>query len=357
MADKISHKPRPWGRFGEWCSGFARAWAVVGALVLSADASGQAPPKTVQDRDEEAREKDLLDQLGRALAIDERFDALVKVFVADTDSGHTHVLYWGNVHGSYVWKGELVRVWADRILILWNENAEDRKDSASFYAEGSVRIETSGATLQADAFFHDHQRERGVAIKARGRGGLDEITRIGKLFEDSDLTFLGPARQGPDLAPTMSEIDAADTYSRWRVERGEGTVPRAEIPDRARRRSAIQMTYRADVLRLTDLLHFDGEGVTLSTCEYGEPHWALSFEGIRVTQVVEPSSEVSPEGEDAAGVMFEDARGRGTRRCKSARRVVFPQRFTGEQSARIGEFQAASCACENSIHRQTAIAS
>lgn len=309
-----------------------------------------ARPESVQESE---RGESATDALALASGVQESFDALERAYIYDTLTRRTAFLLWGDASGDFSWKGTEGRIRADRILVLATVESQSREGeggardilsapgageepprreeaegsrerlrltSPSFYAEGNVHLEAAGIVFDADAFYYDHRRQRGVAVRVRGRGDLDALDRLQGLFRQSGLTFLGEEGSADGVRPTMGSAGAPRESRRYRVlerrsdaEQGRG-VERALPPGSTRRRSLIQMAFRAEILRLTDLDHYEGENLVISTCEYGSPHFGLRFERLTVSRrpgagqgTAAPKGEASPAGASEVDIGPEDS--------------------------------------------------
>ncbi|MBI4584626.1 MAG: hypothetical protein HY717_11480 [Planctomycetes bacterium] len=313
-------------------------WPGFGGLA-PASAQEQKPP-SVQNGDKKAvKKKRFRDPIEFAQQMEKRFRAEVSRFEIDRRTRRWVLLFWGSARGAWSWKGEGARVFADALVVLGEVSeggeagggagageegskktapkekplAEDlglgkeaRIEPVSFYAEGNVRIESADVILETDAFFYDHEDERGVAVRARGHGRLEAVKKLAKVLQAREFAFLDQEASPLEPHPTIGPAPAAEE-SPWlptpleeepeEAEPAEppvsppaGTVPRAEPPRAATRRKAIQMAFRAEILRLANLRRYEGEGLVISTCEYGVPHFALESEAVKITPV-EPKPE------------------------------------------------------------------
>lgn len=288
------------------------ALAITGAPVSAQDGEEEPPRSLLDDRARAGLRQ------GLSLLSQEPGTNRVQSLVIDPNSGKFHTLIQGNARLQYFWDGERVTVRADRILILARLEEASREAGAgeaedggeeregrpagrlqprSFYAEGNVRIEGEGAHVEADAFFHDHVRGRGLAVRARGRARLDALDRLRLLLEDSRHSFLDP----PDpRGPTMGPAPGGEAT---RGLRPPADAPR-EIeyadPLRTRRdRKVIQLAFRAEFLRMLDLDHFASDSLSISTCDYGEPHFGVNFDGFELQKSVAGEDETEEERDSA----------------------------------------------------------
>lgn len=225
------------------------------------------------------------------------------------------VTLWGNASISYEWKGDLVRVFADCIVADASYEkeanevhaaddpedttardpaegaAEETEDEAglrlkplSFYAEGHVRLQAKDLILATDAFFFDYTRERGVAVRVNGRGTMPSVDRLQAIFSRDNLTltgrrqFDGDTTMGDNVSPFEPEEE--QTSSR----REEDGVDRALPLGQRARRQALQVAFRAELLRVVDVHSFVGEDIVISSCEYGVPHFGLHSGSMLITR-------------------------------------------------------------------------
>ncbi len=240
-------------------------------------------------------------------------------FSLNQDTGEVTAFYFGGVTGTFRWKRkdgkeDRIRLFADRVVVLLTldlegrgrkkdrppEDASDdtgrerreaeteagkepageastkektaerlKRSRPRLYAEGNVRLDASDSILETDAFFFDQERSRGVAIGVRGHGELTALARLGTEGQRREFSFIG-SRGDPALEQ--------GNLRWWRRSPDGKTAP---IPATERRDARI-LAFRADVLRLLDFDHFEGEGLVISNCEYGVPHFAVRAGAARI---------------------------------------------------------------------------
>ena len=158
--------------------------------------------------------------------------------------------------------------------------------STRLYAEGNVRLETKDVVIEADAFFYDDQKRRGVFIGARGHADLGALTSIYQSVQGSSFQRI--------------RIDAVRDFD-------VGGINGAEIPGHSPGRGFGQariLAFRADVLRALDVQTFEGDGVTITNCEYGVPHVGFHSSAARIYPAARESEEGTgevPIGEGGEG--------------------------------------------------------
>ncbi len=312
-------------------------------------------PDAPRDRPEEepAAEKPAADpaEIDRWIALYNRFDGDDQIIEYDP-AGRIIVLFWGNASGVVTWPAPdggsrdlLVRIYADRIAVLATATARDdaaesraeretgdgaadgapaeeqgaeREEespesvqigSPTFYAEGNVRLEgvelrgTSrrpDLVIETDAFFYDHVRSRGLAVRTRGRGRLSALERIKNAFDDADgLTRLDDIDEagGPTMggAPVADEPAVAEDAPA-REDDPAGRIDRADPPEASLGKEARQMAFRAETLRVLDADHFEAGGLVISTCEFAEPHVGLYASGATITREEDDSFDIDLHG-------------------------------------------------------------
>ncbi len=146
---------------------------------------------------------------------------------------------------------------------------EVRRSRPRLYAEGNVRLEAPDSILEADAFFFDRERSRGVAVGVRGHGELTALARLGTEAQRREFSFIG----------SRGDAGAETGSLRWWRRSPDGKT--APVPATERRDARI-LAFRADVLRILDLDHFEGDGLVISNCEYGVPHFAVRAGAARI---------------------------------------------------------------------------
>ena len=238
--------------------------------------------------------------------------------IHDQKTGALHAHLYGDAWIRAAFKDEIVKVYADRILVLAeidsspksgsqpnkSEDSQESKEAkekleaklkgikpVSFYAEGHVRIEGEGVYVEADAFFHDHKKERGLAVRAKGKARLDALDRLKHLLNNSRLELLG---QNFGEGPTMGPRPNGDSRVSPRLPSDaprevELALPLTDVQDR----KAIQLAFRAEFLRMFSLDRFSSETLSISSCDYGEPHFGVFFDGFKLNKV--PNEKVSTE--------------------------------------------------------------
>jgi hypothetical protein len=193
----------------------------------------------------------------------------------------TAVVYLaGHVDWTYKYRGQTVRVQADRIVVhvklreekvppgdgarrpgaAPKETARDGEKLAvedfRFYAEGNVRVEVPARRtfLEADSLYYEHATGRAAARGVRLKTTFENANALRNVFEEDAF---GP---GP--------------YPRETDEDGLGRSP---------------LSLHADFLTMTGFERFRGEGIEVSTCDFAVPHFALSAPTVDVYPVEEPA--------------------------------------------------------------------
>lgn len=254
-----------------------------GALVLAlhsgigaGDAGGRLSEKAANEREERASLVESL--LGSRPQADA--DPLLRV---DLERRVAVAYFVGHVAWSYTYEGATVELQADRLWVevrLPEETLSDgpfrRAKSPSegagpkerktgfgdldfsklrdfrLLAEGNVRVEVKGRDtfFEAASFFYENLTGRGVARNVRLR------------------TTYAAARGVFDLAASKSYVPPRTDWT------GERPSYR-EAP----------LAVKADLLRTKGFEWFGGEGVEISTCDYGVPHYAVAAGEVEVQQV------------------------------------------------------------------------
>jgi hypothetical protein len=237
-------------------------------------------------------------------------------FIFNQETGETVLSYRGGVRGSFVWKrpdgkADTVLLRADRVIAMTSirkpsgdeqkPSGEEKKNAKGekkdlgkdiadrilpprLYAEGNVRLEGPGASIETDAFFYDSGKRRGVLVGVRGRGDLTALSDLAVVARRKDFLHLQDIGAGAEMGG-IGGPSRTPAGSR----RSPGAIPTERI-----------MAFRAEVLRVLDLEHYEGEGITVSNCDYGVPHIAFSTKAARISPAKplpakEPAKEPSKE--------------------------------------------------------------
>lgn len=284
---------------------------------------GAQPEPSPEKSDQEKLQQNI--KQGISL-FNKNLDAKFQTAIHDEKTGALHAHLYGDAWIRAAFKDEIVKVFADRILVLAEikekpKGESDDKDKAkkeseddrlksklegiepvSFYAEGNVRIEGDGVSIEADAFFHDHKKGRGLAVRAKGKARLDALDRLKHLLNNSSLELLGQnfgegPTMGPKPQPGGSLTPKQPSDAPREVER---SLPLTNIQDR----KAIQLAFRAEFLRMLDLDHFSSEALSISSCDYGEPHFGVLFDGFKLKKVEREPKNKSTEAEENSKTIF-----------------------------------------------------
>lgn len=287
----------------------SRRSALVGAVVLAAGlgagGSGAEEPRG------EAERRSLLESLlGTRPQADA--DPLLRV---DLEGGVAVAYFVGHVEWEYAYRGATVDVRADRLWVevRWPRGegpgsgskskgteaeggAKDGRGSGAaadafdlssvrdfrLLAEGNVRVEVRGrdTSFEAESFFYENLTGRGVARKVRLR-----------------TTYVA--------ARGVFDLLASKNYLPPRTDRAEDEGPYRTAP----------LSIRADLLRMRGFEWFGGEGVEVSTCDYGVPHYAVRAERVEVV----PAPGKLPGGRAADEAVSRPEKAAPSRRASEGR--------------------------------------
>lgn len=265
--NRQSPKPRcPGGR-----SSGTFALVCVGALGVLLPA--REPPGPGEAEPQRGRATVILDALAES-----RPEADARQMRLDLETGEVVAYLSGHVTWTYRYEGETVELIADRLLVEARKvdgsgpgeppaggptsaaEASGASDELAldfrFFADGNVRIAVpeKETFFEADSFYYEHSTGRGVARGVR----LKTTYSAARGFQS--------AFQSKSFSPGQPDPAAGE----------EGTE------------TAAQLSVRADLLRMEGFERFSGEGVEVSTCEYGVPHYSLRAASVEVEPV--PSS-------------------------------------------------------------------
>ncbi|MCH2376674.1 MAG: hypothetical protein MK538_21010, partial [Planctomycetes bacterium] len=303
--------------------------------VQNRDTSAEAPEDSAAGDGQpvESKEERRKRQTREALERLNDFRALRKRFIIDTDTGEVRGYLWGNAEGFYESRGETWRVFADAILVegLFEEVTETeetdqgskekkktRGKPRSFYAEGNVRLHGREVTLGMDAFYYDHVQQRGIALRTSGRGRLPSADRLSEIFSRENLAserrrgFVGGTTMGANF-PSLEE----DRQRRQEATDSSGVTRALPLGDGVRR-AALQMAFRAEVLRVVDVDSYEGEGIVLSSCEFGVPHFGLHSGLMSIEPVPEHDDGHDDDHDEAEDMEEESDEGAGTENTEDA---------------------------------------
>lgn len=203
----------------------------------------QAPPPADPADDESE-----LDQTLREAGIfgtDEEFEVYYdfQQIQAAEDGSALAWLFLGNV----LIEGADFALRADAIgVFIEGFDEEGRPLRPRVFAEGSILLTRGNQSFRAETFFWEVDARRAVMTKARLR---------------IDQEFLERLRQKPVDDPSRARAIIA------------AFAPGPEVE--LERGSASPLVIAAEVLTVQDFERVHGEGIEVTTCEFGHPHWAL----------------------------------------------------------------------------------
>ena len=191
----------------------------------------------------------------------------------DRQNDIAEVVLAGGVDWTYRYRGEPVRVQADRILILVRNlglkpssaASEDGSSSSSlrigegswadftFYAEGNVRLELPALSTHFDAetIYYEHLATVGVMTGVSVSTSVSVVRTLNLVLDDRDL---GPTFETPE-APSADDFAAAP------------------------------FRFSASRLHFYGFDVFEGRDVLISNCDYGIPHFAVKADSMTMRPV------------------------------------------------------------------------
>ena len=284
MREKKTKREWPLARGVPWALA-GLLWGVFPTLPSFGQEEARARPTAA------AGESDVESEAPRTWGWDDVVDALSGLRFAsrgitvDREHDLAEVALSGGVDWTYKYRDEPVRVQADRILItvrnIGLKPTDERKADAPvrfgegdwadflFYAEGNVRLElpARGTYFEAGSLYYEHRASVGVATDVKVSSTVAVVRTLNLVLDDREM---GPTFETP-TEPAAADFDAAPF-----------------------RFSAARLHfYGFDV--------FEGQDVSVSTCDYGVPHFAVQADSMTLHPIGEPLGEVPGGGVAAAG--------------------------------------------------------
>jgi len=229
---------------------------LAGLALLALPLAGQAPPvpppapPPAPPPGSEAGDREgPLEEALRESAIfgsDEEFHTILsdfRTFEAAEDGSAYSYLLLGNV----LLEGRGFALRADAIGIFIEGFDEERRPRRPrVYAEGNILLTRGDQSFRAETFFFEVDAQRAVLTNARLRIDQDLIEKLRQL-------------------PLSDQSRSREILLAF--------APGPELEREPGRSSPI--VFAAEVLTIQDFERVQAEGIEFTTCEFGEPHWAL----------------------------------------------------------------------------------
>ena len=224
---------------------FPVQWTGIQIVFLVAVAA--ACPVRAQPAEPGKQDTTILDEVWPQLTDFSRIaDSGTKTYI-NQETGDISRYILGNVRRELKVGPNRLRLVCDRLYIralgLLKDDDEKGADDLEFYfyADGNVRLELpeQGSTIEASSVYYDHREGLGVIRQAKIRSSTSGLRGILNSMEMRDL-------------------------------RGTSTAAHSHDEKQA------EVLLNIEVLRTRNFVSFNGEGITLSNCDYSTPHVALA---------------------------------------------------------------------------------
>ncbi|MEM7263040.1 MAG: hypothetical protein AAF488_13695 [Planctomycetota bacterium] len=235
-----------------------------------------------------------------------------------SDDGSVGFLLLGNVH----LVTDRFELWADRVAVSVAKPPADGDAAAhplapewatkrpfKLYAEGNVILFREEASFRGESLLFDSVAGRAILTEVRARAFFTRGRQPDDLFDASAWSArdIGAGDAGTQRDPfEEDEEDEANDVSSGDIGLG---MARTDHHDGG------QLIFAARRLELEDFAQLQAEGVEVTTCEFGDPHWAVTAKSASARQIPrEPvgyAVDGSPIGPDRSflfslqGVRFE----------------------------------------------------
>lgn len=194
------------------------------------------------------------------------------------------------------------RLWADGIGVSRITHAADAEPSYRLVAVGNVLLLHGGQSFRAETLLYDHGRQRAVMTGVRLRVDVEFLQRPPGFAGE----FSGDARdrQAALLDGSTESPESPDQApGGHRAGSDLGTMPASGPPGRGRLGPTGRLVAAARLLEVEEFARFVGDGIQVTTCDFGHPHWAIEADRFRIDRVVLPPE--SAETETAESVHYE----------------------------------------------------
>ncbi|MGE3166390.1 MAG: hypothetical protein AB7O52_15915 [Planctomycetota bacterium] len=272
--------PRSLGSFVllfAWVAVFPIAVAAQEEPAVPAGGQGQAPSSQTA-----ATPSDWLDLL-------ELFDADDTRLEFERSGARVGLLLLGNAHV----RTSQFELWADGIGVSRSQTEPGADPSYRLVAVGAVILLHQEQSFRAETLFYDHTRRRAAMTQFRLRVDVEFLSRptgfAGELprdARDAEAALLDGWSQAAER--TSAEAGGASTSDL-------GTMPASGPPGRPRLPPSGRLVVAARELELEDFAQFEGRGIQVTTCDFGDPHWAVEADRLTAERFVTQDERTARE--------------------------------------------------------------
>lgn len=155
-------------------------------------------------------------------------------------------------------------------------------------AVGNILLVRQGQSFRAETLFYDHLLRRAVLTQVRVRLDIEFLRRPAGFSGETDVT----ARDRLDAAD-----DAIESELRGRSVMS-GDLTSMDTPEQAAHHHHHhhdgRLVLAARELRMEDFARFQAQGIQVTTCDFGDPHWSIEADSATVVQIPKPEGDDSP---------------------------------------------------------------
>ncbi len=228
-------------------------------------------------------------QDGGPLAAYRQYLTLFEQFYADNtrilpfDDGSVGAVLIGNVH----LRTEAFDLWSDRVAVWIGPEEETVEPDGSstgkkkttrpvkLYAEGRIVLFRQEASFRGESVFYDSTTKRAVITDVRARAFLTQGRKPDDLFAKGSWTSRDPGRGDAVAAIDEESLPLAGGAV------GDAGVGQTDLG----RHNEGSLVLAAKRMTLDDFRHLSAEGIEITTCDFGVPHWSLSAKEANVTEI------------------------------------------------------------------------